>query len=555
MTTTPIYRIQGSTELSPLSGQAVRTTGVVTGHSRKGFFIQDPSFPGRAHGCSDGLFVFSYRTRPPRGAVVEVSGTVLDYSPSEHDRATTQLALDATPKIVAELGPTIEPTWLDAEVLRVSMRELAGFLSTHEGMVCGVRAGATFVAPSNPFGDYLVLPPGIEATRTRHGGVLIDRADPHRWYPSFRILDYEDAPRVNVGARLQSNVIGPLNYRSAAFQIVTSGAPQTEDAQVLPELAKLRSGGTGLTVLTLNGFNLDPKVEDPALVQDPDRDVDDDIGERRYLALARAVAEQAGAPDVVALQEIQDNDGAEISEETAANRTLSKFTAAIRRVRGPRYRWADAPPEAGADGGQPGGNIRNAFLYNPDRVELVDGRLHRLGVDESAFEGSRKPVLGVFRQRGSGRMLGVINVHLASKRHQRSIFAPERPGYDPRNDDRVRQAECVRQAMARLSSDGIDAYVTGDFNDFEFSDSLRTLVGDDCTNLVETLHETARHDYNHRGISQALMHGVVPKAVWESGLAEYEVLHGNNLCGVRPGDQSLGKASDHAYVLARLRET
>ena len=31
-------------------------------------------------------------------------------------------------------------------------------------------AGATFLAPSNPFGDYVVLPCGLEAPRTRHGG-------------------------------------------------------------------------------------------------------------------------------------------------------------------------------------------------------------------------------------------------------------------------------------------------------------------------------------------------------------------------------------------------
>ena len=106
--------------------------------------------------------------------------------------------------------------------------------------------------------------------------------------------------------------------------------------------------------------------------------------------LARAVAEQAGGPDIVALQEIQDNDGAEITETTAANRTLTKLTRAIRGVGGPQYRWADAPPIAGGDGGQPGGNIRNAFLYNPDRVELIDNALVRLGEEDPAVGSDRE---------------------------------------------------------------------------------------------------------------------------------------------------------------------
>lgn len=35
------------------------------------------------------------------------------------------------------------------------------------------------------------------------------------------------------------------------------------------------------------------------------------------------------------------------------------------------------------------GNIRNVFLYNPNRVAIVDGSLRRLGDDSEAYEGSR----------------------------------------------------------------------------------------------------------------------------------------------------------------------
>ena len=36
-----------------------------------------------------------------------------------------------------------------------------------------------------------------------------------------------------------------------------------------------------------------------------------------------------------------------------------------------------------------------------------------------------------------------------------------------------------------------------------------------------------------------------------AGKAEYEIIHGNELLGVGPGEQS-NKPSDHAYVIAKL---
>jgi len=52
------------------------------------------------------------------------------------------------------------------------------------------------------------------------------------------------------------------------------------------------------------------------------------------------------------------------------------------------------------------------------------------------------------------------------------------------------------------------------------------------------------------------MHGVVSpdlsaSSSSTSARAEYEIIHGNELIGVIPGEQS-DKPSDHAYVIAKL---
>ena len=102
-----------------------------------------------------------------------------------------------------------------------------------------------------------------------------------------------------------------------------------------------------------------------------------------------------------------------------------------------RYEWVDVNPVLGADGGQPGGNIRNGYLYNPNRVNLIEKSVTTFGVDDPAFEDSRKPLLAVFEEQASRQKLACINLHLASKRHQNSLFAPLDPGVDGKLEVRV----------------------------------------------------------------------------------------------------------------------
>lgn len=546
---TPIHRIQGPGLFSPLAGQRVLTRGVVTGATRKGFFIQNPD-GDLEQAVSHGLFVFDRRRRPPVGSLVEVAGKVLDYQPEENSCPTTQL-LEKSTQVLLEVGPQIEPVWLTAERVLVEPEQLAALLNSLEGMLVGIAEGAVFTAPSNLFGDYVALPAGADLARTDQGGVLIDPQLPERWLPGFRVIDYTRAPHVNVGSKLLEPVIGPLNFRVASYQIAATSPIRVRSPQVQQQPTTLRSDTSHVTILTLNGFNLDAHIEDRSKVKDPRRDVDDDVGDGRFEALGRAIAIDAAGPTIVALQEIQDDDGAEQTDTVRATRTYAHLIAAVLRAGGPRYDWLEIPPEADADGGQPGGNIRNAYLYDPQRVQLVAGSLQRLGADSPAFDGSRKPLAARFRQVGERAELEVVNVHLASKRHQNGMFAPEAPRFDPRGALRRQQAELIGEHLARLREQGIDYYVTGDFNDFEFSATLRALTGDHSTNLVETVPEPLRFDYNHRGISQALMHGIVANRQLQDRRAEYEILHGNVVLGAQPGREG-DKASDHAYVIARL---
>jgi len=550
---TAICDIRGPGIFSVMAGQLVKVKGVVTGTGRRGFFIQNIR-SGPDPSISDAVYVFSPKWPAQEGALLEVTGKVVDYVKQEHGKPVTQIKLENV-RVLEKRGPEIEPFELTADNVPAGTAELAVFLNGLEGMLVTIDAGQTFIAPSNLFGDYVLMldaeKPAEGVARTEQGGVLIDHQNPLRWYPGFRIKNYKHAPRVNVGSKLRSRITGPLNYRVEAYQMIVDEPIRVEDRDYALTISRLKPEPGYLTIMTMNGFNLDMHVESASKVKNPGQDVDDDWGDGRFHTLANAVVVQANMPDIVALQEIQDNDGAEMSLVVDASSTYEGLVKTIRVLCGVEYHWVDIPPGVGMDGGQPGGSIRNGYLYNPERVELVENSARLIGAEEAVFEGSRKPLIVHFREKTGGHELACINVHLASKRHQRSIFAPEEPGFDERLPIRVRQAEILEEEMSVMRRKGLDYYVTGDFNDTEESETLVAVVGDESVNLVNLLPPEQRYDYNHRGKLQVLMHGIVPERLAGSH-AEYDIIHGNELLGVKPG-QSSDKPSDHAYVLAKIR--
>lgn len=551
MSVISIRDIQGDSLLSPYAKQSVTVSGVVTTVLRRGFFLQTPEKEWDRIG-SDGIFVYSPDWTATQWSEIAVTGECVDYLRDENAKPVTQIHMEST-RVKSERGRRVNSVEFTQEFLPQASVALADLLNRLEGMLITIAAGQTFIAPSNLFGDY-VLALDAKATddsgvRTADHGIITEATDPLRWFPGFRLTNYNHAPRLNVGSRLSTRITAPLNFRADSYQLALSEPFKHEDHFISLAKSSLKPSDNALTVMTLNCFNLDPHVESEALVMNPSRDIDDDWGEGRFHTLGQAVVLQANSPDIVALQEIQDNDGAEITDIVDASKTYGLLIKTIEELSGITYDWIDIAPEVGADGGQPGGNIRNGFLYNPNRVELVKDSTRVFGGELTCFEDSRKPLVSEFIEKASGKTLAVINVHLASKRHQASIFAPEQPGIDQKLTVRIEQAISIREEARKIHDNGTEYYITGDFNDTENSETMDYLVGLNSVNLVNTLPVHERYDYNHRGKLQVLMHGIVSQEL--AAKAEYEIIHGNELIGVQPGEIN-DKPSDHAYVITKL---
>ena len=80
--------------------------------------------------------------------------------------------------------------------------------------------------------------------------------------------------------------------------------------------------------------------------------------------IASHIVQHLHTPDIVFVQEIQDDSGPRNDGVVSANRTLSTLVNAIKRASGGvEYDFVNIEPEDNKDGGQPGGNIRVAYLF------------------------------------------------------------------------------------------------------------------------------------------------------------------------------------------------
>lgn len=162
-------------------------------------------------------------------------------------------------------------------------------------------------------------------------------------------------PTADVGDVLSGTTEGPLDFNQYGGYTLTARTLGTVTGKGLRRETTRKQRGGELAVATYNVENLDPG--------DP---------QEKFDALAAAVVHNLASPDIVALEEIQDNNGAKNDGTVAADQTVKKFTDAIVAAGGPAYEWRSIDPEDKKDGGEPGGNIRQVFLFNPERVSFTD---------------------------------------------------------------------------------------------------------------------------------------------------------------------------------------
>ena len=574
--TVRIHDIQGTTRVSPYAGQKVSdvagiVTGVRTYGSSRGFWIQDPN-PDDNPATSEGVFVFTSST--PKVAVgdsVTVSGTVSEFVPggaSSGNQSVTEITkptittvstgnavpaptvIDAksVPAEYAPAGDTAAGNSINARTLQPST-DARDHYESLEGMNVQV-ADARVVTATDPYSELWVTVKPHEHP-TRRGGTLYGSYESQNT-GRLQIQSLgatADFPKANVGDTLTGTTAGPLDYNQfGGYTLVAGQLGTLKSGGLQRETTRKQSRGE-LAVATYNVENLDPS-------------------DGTFAAHAAAIVNNLQSPDIVSLEEIQDNNGATDDGTVAADVTVNKLIDAIVAAGGPKYDWRSINPVNDQDGGEPGGNIRQVFLFNPERVSFVDraggdsttavgvtkvhGRAQltaspgRIDPADEAWTSSRKPLAGEFVFRG--RTVFVIANHLNSKGGDQGLTSQYQPPTRSSETQRHAQATLVNAFVKSILDvqKNADVIALGDMNDFEFSDTAKILEGDgELWSAIKSLPKSERYTYDYQGNQQVLDQILISPSIRRGCDFDYDSVHINS--------EFNDQISDHDPQVLRFR--
>lgn len=554
-----IHDIQGSTRISPYAGQQVTdVTGIVTGvrtyGSSRGFWIQDPN-PDADAATSEGVFVFTSST--PKGVavgdLVTVSGTVSEYVPggtSSGNQALTEITKPTT-TVVSSGNAVPAATVIDAQsvpsayvpegdsaagnsVNGLTLQPSKYALDLYESLEgMNVQVSDTrVVGATDPYTELWVTVKPWEHRNRRGGTVYGSYESQNTGRLQIQSLGaVADFPKANVGDTLAGTTAGPLDYNQfGGYTLVAGRLGTLESAGLERETTEKQKNGE-LAVATYNVENLDP-------------------ADATFEEHASAIVNNLKSPDIVSLEEIQDNNGAKNDGTVAADQTMQKLIDAIVAAGGPRYDWRSIDPANNTDGGEPGGNIRQAFLFNPERVSFTDraggDATTAVGVTEvrgkaaltvspgridpanPAFANSRKPLAGEFVFRG--RTVIVIANHFNSKGGDQGLTSQYQPVPRSSETQRHQQATLVNAFVKDIldTQKNADVVTLGDINDFEFSETTKILESDGALwSAVKSLPRSERYSYVYQGNSQVLDQILVSPSIRRGCDFEYDSVHIN----------------------------
>ncbi|RPA76398.1 endonuclease/exonuclease/phosphatase family protein [Ascobolus immersus RN42] len=507
-----IAEIQGTSFQSPYAGKAVTDVpGVVTVKGPAGFWLRSTS-PDKDDRTSESIYVFTGSNAAGKailatvnaGDVLVVDGKVDEYRSGKDQLFLTELINPTNIRKTAS-GMAVEPLVLgkersppteeytsldngnvfnypnnvtDVETVNPTLNPKKyglDFWESLEGELVKVRKPVA-LGVSNQYGDVWVRGDWKVTGLNKRGGLTVN-------WKNKKTVD-ANPEAILIGSPLDGTknddtfmgntveeITGVVTYAFGFYRILpltklkVTGAP----SPAVTSPTKLKSDGKcAITFGSYNVENMSPKSSHIPLV-------------------ASQIITFMNSPDLLFIQEIQDNDGATQSPITSANATLSALTASISSQGGPTYAFLEVAPENLKDGGAPGGNIRTAYLYNPAVLTLdtpnpgtysdkavvaKDGTLSfnpgRIDPANSAWTATRKPLVALFKTVKSGKRVYAVNVHMSSKGGSSSLHGSARPPINGAIEARIQQNTVMRQFIGEVLKADKNANIlaSGDFNEF-----------------------------------------------------------------------------------------
>jgi predicted extracellular nuclease len=558
-----IGEVQGEKNASPLVGDSVRLTGVVTARLKAGFFLQSPDdkTDGNSN-TSEGIYVFT-KSEPPGeaaiGNLISVTGTVEEFRPKQEplSLSLTELSMfkdrDVI-KVISKANPLPKPVNLTAAETSATVIDA---LEKYEGMRVMVLE-MTVVAPTNGRVDEKI---GASASDGTFYGVVKGIARPFR-ETGLDIYDYvllpekekeklkKDAPKIAVfdhnpeRLRVESaaqlgaqaidvtsfseikNLTGVLHYAYRAYSILVDAdnKPAISNlvkAQALPAPTSGQFSIAATNLERLFDDEDDPNIKEPIITSEG--------FEKRLKKVSMAIRSYLQTPDIIGVIEM---------ENLAVLKKLAERINKDAEASGkpnPKY-------EAYLVEGNDIGGIDSGFLVKSIRVEVLETK--QFGKDEK-FENpvsknevslnDRPPFMlrAAIKDEKTNKPLEltVIVNHLKSLRG----YTDEKDAPFVRMKKKLQAEFLAKYVGERLKANRDERIaLVGDFNAFQFNDGVMDVIGTlkgapsakdtvliasedllnpDLTNLVDLIKADQRYSYSFDGNAQILDHFLVTDAL------------------------------------------
>ncbi len=524
-TTRTIAEIQGTGPTSPLVGQAVITSGVVTAHyptgGFNGFYLQTAGTGGaidpEVHQASNAVFVFGSAAA---GAVrlgdhVRVTGKVSEFM------GTTEITPAAADVTVLPEPATVQPASVVLPRTEGARESMEGMLLAPQGPYTvannyalnqyaeiGLAAGSTPLFTPTEVADphdaaaiaaikadnaarSVTLDDGATANffagakdtplpyltqerQIRVGApvtfaqpVVLDwRFDTWRFQPTSQVTA-SDVPPVTFGPT-RTATPGPTggNVKIASFNVLNYFPTTGEDF--------VDAGGT------CTWFN--DRAGEPVTVREC-TGADDGLGPRGAADdgdLARQQAKIVSAingldADVVSLEELENSAKFAQNRDAAVSTLVDALNA--QPGAGP-WKFVPTPATAGDQGDEDA--IRTGFIYRSSVVEPVGVAVID---DVPVFANARDPLAQAFEPIGGSkysRFIVIVN-HFKSK----GSGPDDGTGQGASNQERIAQAREVTEFSERMMLElGADkVFLSGDFNSYTREDPMQTLYDAGFTDI------------------------------------------------------------------------
>lgn len=580
-----ISELNSNSFTSPYNGRSVaNVTGVVSAQGPDGFWLRSTT-PDNDSRTSDSIYVFGRNVNVTVGSTIALNGRYTEY---RNNNAYITLNEITNPANVRVLGnnTTVTPLVLGSGKLLPPTEQ---YSVLDDGDVFGVPNNRSLVTVANPtlnpaeygldfwesllgelvtvkspiavskpnnFGDTWVTGTWPVTGRNKRGGLtLTDRdANPEAILIGTPLDGSRNPDNTKLGDSLEE-ITGVVYQAFGFYRILPRTALRVTGSQqpALPNPASFGSTGR-CAALTLGQYNVENLS--PASAHLP--------------GIAAHIVEYLKTPDILFLQEVQDNSGATNNGVVSANETLATLSAAITALSpSTTYAYTEIAPVNNQDGGAPGGNIRVAYLYNPavlalhkpnpgsstDSCTFANGTLPlnpcRISPQDPAWTPSRKPLVAQWDVLdGTNSTFFTINVHFGSKGGSSSLHGDPRPPVNGGVLDRLAQANLTANFIAEILALDKDANVitAGDFNEFAFVAPLTNFVDvSGLENLDDAagIEELERYSYLFDMNSQELDHVYISPKIAKANPA-YEHIHVNTW--VSRSDE----ISDHDPAVAKL---